>query len=82
MVSPGALVESLTSISEEDDADDSPSPKLGGKAFRELRLFGETLVIQPRWTRGEQMQLGLDSAALFVEKRLLLRSSRIGIRYT
>ena len=81
MVSPGALVEPLTSVSEEDEADDSPSPELGGKASRELRMFGETLVVQPRWTRGEQMQLGLDSVALFVEKRLLLRSSRIGVRY-
>ena len=30
--SPGALVESSPSVSEEDEVDDSPSPKLGGRA--------------------------------------------------
>ena len=35
--SPGALVQSSPSISEEDEADDSPSPKLGGRAAHELK---------------------------------------------
>ena len=35
--SPGALVESSPSVSEEDEVDDSPSPKLRGRATHELR---------------------------------------------
>ena len=47
---------------------DSPSPKLGGRAARELRWLGETQNDLQGRTRGEQKQLDLDSAALFVEE--------------
>ena len=63
--SPGALVESSPSVSEEDEVDDSPSPKLGGRAARELRWLGETPVVRQGRTRGEQRQFDLDSAASF-----------------
>ena len=36
-VSPSALVEPSSSVSEEDAVDDSPSPKLRGRTARELR---------------------------------------------
>ena len=68
--SPGALVESSPSVSEEDEVDDSPSPKLGGRAAHELRRLGETRVVRQEWTRGEQRQLDLDWAAFFVEEAL------------
>ena len=44
--SPGASVESSPSVSEEDDADDSPSREVGGRAVRELRWLGETSVVR------------------------------------
>ena len=69
-VSPGALVESSPSVSEEDEVDDSPSPKLGGRAAHELRWLGETPVVRQGRTRGEQRQFDLESAALFVEETL------------
>ena len=68
--SPGTPVESSPSVSEEDEADDSPSPKIGGSAAHELRWLGETHVVRQGRTRGEQRQFDLDSAALFVEKAL------------
>ena len=68
--SSGTLVESSPSVSEEDEVDDSPSPKLGGRAAHELRWLGETPVIRQGRTRGEQRQFDLDSAALFVEEAL------------
>ena len=52
--SPGASVESSLSVSEEDDVDDSPSPKLGGRVAHELRWLGKTPVVRQRRTRGEQ----------------------------
>ena len=52
--SPGALVESSPSVSEADEVDNSPSPKLGGRAAHELRWLGETPVFRQGWTRGEQ----------------------------
>ena len=44
--SPGASVKSSPSVTEEDEADDSPSPKLGGWAAHELRWLGETPVFR------------------------------------
>ena len=75
---PGASVEPSPSVSEEDEVDDSISPELGRRAARELRWHGETPVVRQRRTREEQKQLDLDSAGLFVEKHLLLRSPRNG----
>ena len=66
--SPGASIELSPSVSEQDEADDSPSPKLGGRAAHELRWLGETPITRQGRTRGERRQLGLDSAALFVEE--------------
>ena len=56
------------SVSEEDETDDSPSPKLGGRAAHKLRWLGETPVVRQGRTRGEQRKFNLDSVALFVEK--------------
>ena len=39
--SPGASVELAPSVPEEDEADDDPSPKLGGRAAHELRCLGK-----------------------------------------
>ena len=50
--------------------DDSPSPKLGGRAPHELRWLGETPVARQGRTHGEQMPLDLDSAALFAQGAL------------
>ena len=69
---PGASVESSPSVSEENEADDSPSPKLGGRAAHELRWLGEISVIGQGQTRGVQTQFDLDSAALFVEEVLTI----------
>ena len=66
--SPGASVESSPFVSEEDEADDSPLPKLGGRAAHELRGLGETSVVRQGRTHGQRRQLDLDSAALFVEE--------------
>ena len=68
--SPGALAESSPSVSEEDEMNDSPSPKLGGRAAHELRWLGKTSVVRQGRTRGEQRQFDLDSAALIVEEAL------------
>ena len=65
---PGASVESSPSVSEEDKADDSPSPELGGRVARGLRGLGETPIIRQGRTRREQRQFELDSAALLVEE--------------
>ena len=54
IVSPGASVELSPSVSEEDEVDDSPSPKLGGRAAHELRLLGEAPVVRQGRARGEQ----------------------------
>ena len=75
---PGASVELRPSIFEEDEADDSPSPELGGGAARELRWLGETSVVRQGRNRGEQRQLDLDSVALFIEEALAMRSCRNG----
>ena len=45
-VRPDASVESSQSVSEEDEADDSPSSELGGRAAHELRWLGEILVVR------------------------------------
>ena len=50
--------------------DDSPSPKLGGRAAHELRWLGETPVVWQARTRGKQRQFDLNSAALLVEEAL------------
>ena len=42
--SPGASVESPSSVLEEDEADERPSPELGRRASRKLRWLGETTV--------------------------------------
>ena len=68
--SPSALIESSPSISEKDEVDHSPSPKLGGRAAHELRWLGETLVVRQGRIRGAQRKFELDSAALIVEKAL------------
>ena len=44
--SPGAPVESSPFVSEEDEADDIPSPKLGGRVAHELRWLEETPVVR------------------------------------
>ena len=67
-VSPGASVEQSSSVSEGDEADDSPSPELGGSAAREPRWLGENPVVRQGRTRGEQRQLDMDTAALIVEE--------------
>ena len=67
---PGALAASSPSISEEDEVDDNPSPKLGGRAAHELRWLGETPVVRQGRNRGEQRQFDWDSAALFGEEAL------------
>ena len=69
--SPGALVESSPSVSEEDDVEDSPSPKLGEMAAHELRWLRETPVVRQGRTRVEQRLFGLDSVALFAEEALV-----------
>ena len=63
----GASFESSPSVSGEVEADDSPSPELGGRATRELRWLGGTPVFPQERIRGEQRQLDLGSAALLVE---------------
>ena len=66
--SPGALIKSSSSVSEEDEVADSPSPKLGGRVAHEMRWLEETPVVRQGRTRGEQRQFDLDLAALFVEE--------------
>ena len=73
---PGALVESSPSVSEEDEVDDSPSPKLRGKVAHELKWLGETSVVRQGRTRGEQRQIDLDSVALIVEGALATEELR------
>ena len=68
--SPGALVESPPSVSEEGEVYNSPSPKLRGRAAHEMRWLGETPVVRQGRTRGEQWRFDLDSAALFAEEKL------------
>ena len=41
----GASIESQPSVSEEEEADDSSSLELGGRAAREVRSLGEALVV-------------------------------------
>ena len=67
---PGASIESSPSVSEEDEADDSPSPELGGSPARELKWLGETPVVRQGQTSGDQRQLDLESAALSVDEAL------------
>ena len=64
----GASVGSSPSVSEEVEADDGLSPKLGGRAAHELRWLRETPVVWQGLTRGERRQLDLDSTTLFVEE--------------
>ena len=52
--SSSASVEFPPSVSEEDEADDNPSPKLGGRAAHELRWLGETPVVRKGRSRGER----------------------------
>ena len=59
-VSPGASAESSSYVSEEDEANDSPSPELGGRTVCELRCLGRISVVRQGQTRGEQRQLDLD----------------------
>ena len=68
--SPGASVKSSLSVSEKDEADESPSPDLGRRAARELRWLGGTPVFQQGRTCEEKRRLDLDSAALFVVEAL------------
>ena len=49
----GASVELSSCVFEEDEVDDSPSPKLGGRAAHELRWLGETPGVRQGRTRGE-----------------------------
>ena len=78
--SPGALVESSPSACEEDEADNSPTPKLGGRATHELRWLGETAVVWQGRTRGKQRKFDLDSAAaLFVENALATEELQKGL---
>ena len=65
-----ASVKSSSSVSEEDEADDSPLPELAGRAAHELRWPGKTSIVRQGRTRGEQSQLDLDSVALFFEEVL------------
>ena len=65
---PGVSVELSPSVSEKDEVDDSPSSKLGGRAAHELSWLGETPVVRQGQTRGERRQVGLESAALFIEE--------------
>ena len=67
---PGSSVKSSPFVSEEDEVDDSPSPKLGGRAAHELRWLGQTSVVRQGRTRREKRQFHLDPAALFVEEAL------------
>ena len=76
--SPGASVESSPSVSEENEVDDSPLPKLGGRAAHELRWLGKTLVVRQGWTSGERKRWIWRRWRCLLKKRLLLRSSRSG----
>ena len=67
---PGVSVESPPSVSEEDEADDYPSPKLNGRTARELRWLGETSAARQGRTRREKRRIDLDSAVLFAEGTL------------
>ena len=75
-VSPGASVGQSPSVSEEDETDDSPSPELGGRAARKLRWLGENPVVRQEWTRGEQRQIDMDSAAFIAEESLATEELR------
>ena len=68
MANRGVSVESTPYFYDEDEANNSSSPELGGRAAHKLRRLGEIPVVRQGRTRGEQMQLDLDSVALFVEK--------------
>ena len=68
--SPGALADLSPSVSEEDEVDDNPSPKLGERAAHDLRWLGETPVVRQGRTRGGQRNFDLDSAALLVKEAL------------
>ena len=59
--------------------DDTPAPKLGGRAAHELRWLGETPVVQQGRTRGEQRQFDLDSAALFAEEAFATEEPQEGL---
>ena len=75
-VSPGTSAEPSPSVFEEDEADDIPSPELGGRAARELRWLGENPAVRQGRTRGEQRQLDMDSAALVVEEAFVTEELR------
>ena len=65
-------VESTPYFYDEDEANNSSSPELEGRAAHELRRLGEIPVVRQGRTRGEQMQLNLDWVALFVEKAVAI----------
>ena len=69
--SPGASVESPSSVSEKDEADESPSPELGWRTALELRWLGETPFVRQGRTRGEKRQLDVDSTMLLAEEALV-----------
>ena len=56
--------------------DNSPSPKLRGRAAHELRWLGETPVVRQGRTRGKQKQFHLDSVGLLVEEALATEKLR------
>lgn len=73
-----ALVQSSQFISEEDEMDESPSPVLGGKASHDLKWLKRASIILQGWTRGQRKWLGLDSAALLLNKNLPMKRSGNG----
>lgn len=64
------------SIHEEDDANDSPLPELGGRADGRLRWLAETRIVMQGRTCREQKRLDINSAALFAEEALAIEGIR------
>ena len=76
--SPGALAEWPSFVSEEDEVDDGPSPKLGGRAAHELRWLGETPSSGRDGLVESKSNLIWIRRRCLLKKRLLLKSSRNG----
>lgn len=67
-----ASVQPPQGIHEEDDANDSPLPELGGRADGRLRWLAETRIVMQGRTCREQKRLDINSAALFAEEALAI----------
>ena len=76
--SPGASVKSSPSVAEEDEVDDSPSLKLGGRAVHELRWLGGTPSSGRDGLAESKGSLIRIRRRCLLKKCLLLKSSRNG----